>query len=341
MMFLSLAFVFAGVNKSYGQCEEGPLNPTPGVEYDYSVEIGTGTGYDGDGEFLWYITKSTDLLMGIIDEGTLFNANAATPYNTTTDAGSTISLTWTSAAITDGGPFYLVLKYTEANANADPTCSAENLKAWEIKPVNTFLLALDPASLGATNYEIDADANDCAAPITSATVNTGNDPIDVTIIYGQNELYFIATASGIQGTWRPHIQIPALNPTQAYVSADWTADMTGSGGWVSFGAAADGTSQNLVSASDATVTDATNGTPILIRIVLANNQWQTLADQSIGIALDGFLDHDDNTISDIIGGEGADACDLLDPWERTATYTILARPTIVPDTPAPLGLTNP
>ncbi len=326
LLVILLAF-FAGITKVNAQCIPDELHPAAGIEYTYSVGIG-GPGYDGTGgAYDWYITKDVNLLTAgsFLTPGTMFTVDPATPYHDATNGVNNIKITWTAAAIADGGPFYLVIRYKEANSTANPSCEAENIKAWQIDPINTFLLALD----GSTDV--------CAADVTGALVNAGT-PGTVTLTYGENEIYYTATASGIVGDWRPSIRIPALQTSQTYVTVEWTEDMTGAAGWVDMGAATTAAAQDLVSPSDATVTDVA-GTPILIRVTILNNQWQTLADQPITLAIDGYLPTA-YTVSDIIGGTGTDACDPLVEFGRTAITTIKARPTIT-GTPAPMTLTNP
>ena len=341
LLFL-LAF-YAGISSGYAQCTPGPLSPAAGVEYTYSVTIGVPPAYDGTHVplFDWYVTKDVNILNlgAIIANGTMFNANPVASYHNPGNAAAInqILLTWTPAAIADGGPFYLVLRYRENNNTAVPTCSAENIKVWEIKPVNSFLLALEGGTLSGGVYIPQAGSFACAADVTGATVTPGA-PSTATLVYGNNTLYYVATASGILGNWRPDIQVPALQTSQVYVSAQWSANMSGAGPWVNYPIALTGAAQTLVSPSDATVTNVA-GTPILIRIVLNNVNWQTLADQPLLVALDGYLPTA-YTKSDIIGGGGANACNEAAPFLRTATYTIKSRPTIT-GVPATIVLTNP
>jgi hypothetical protein len=339
LLILILA-LFAGISSGYSQCVPGPLTPAAGIPYDYSAVI-SGTGYNGTNAngamYDWYITDNTDLLNAgaILTPPTMFTVDPSTPYHNGATGVNHILVTWTPAAITDGGPFYLVLRYRENNSTTAPTtCSAENIRVWNIVPVNTFLLALDGAMLSGGNYVINSNAFTCAADVVGATVNPGVP--DATLVYGNNTLYYIATASGILGNWRPDIRVPALQTSQVYVSAQWTADMTGAGGWVAFPIAATGATQDLQSPTDATVTNAVAGTPILIRIVINNMNWQTLADQPITLGLDGYLPIA-YTVSDIIGGGN---CNPEPVFGRTAISTIKARPTIT-GTPATLPLTNP
>ena len=115
--------------------------------------------------------------------------------------------------------------------------------------------------------------------------------------------------------------------------------MTGAAGWKSFGVAASGATQDLLSSDPATASVA--GTPILIRIVIDNVNWQTITDQPITLALDGFLPPTPINIttskSDVTS---ATDCTPLAPFGRSAIFTINKRP--VPTiSPAELGLTNP
>jgi hypothetical protein len=331
-----LAF-FAGISSGYAQCTPGPLNPAAGIEYTYSATI-SGPGYNGNNTSMWdwYITKDVNLITGLVlVPPTMFTVNAATPYHNPATGVSQLKLTWTPAAVSDGGPFYLVLRYRENNSLSNPTCSAENMKVWQIIPVNTFLLAMEGGMLNAGSFVATPGSNTCAANVVGATVNPAVP--NVTLVYGQNTLNYVATASGILGGWRPWIQIPALQSSQLYVSAQWTADMTGAGGWVAFPIVANGSAQTLQSPSDATVTNVA-GTPILIRIVLDNQNWQTLAAQAVTVGLDGFL-ATAYTVSDI-QGSGATPCAPEPAFGRTGTFTINARPTIT-GAPAVLPLTNP
>jgi hypothetical protein len=195
---------------------------------------------------------------------------------------------------------------------------------------------MEGGMLSGGNYVATPGSFACAADVIGATVNPGASPT-ATLVYGNNTLNFVGTASGILGNWRPDISVPALQTSQVYVSAQWTADMTGAGGWVSYPIAGTGAAQQLQSPSDATINNIA-GTPILIRIVINNMNWQTLADQPITVGLDGYLPTT-YLVSDI-QGSGATPCAPETAFGRTGTYTIKSRPTIN-GTPATITLTNP
>lgn len=336
ILMLFVLAAFANVTQSYGQvCAPSDITPAAGVEYTYSTTTaGTGAKYD------WYITKNTDLILpaGIIAAPSpLFTVNATTPYHNAGTGTSSIKITWTAAAVADGGPFYLVLRYSETTSGS-AGCTVENLKATEIKPINSFLLALQGGMLNAGSYVATAGSNTCAANVVSAVLSAGS-PSTVLLTYDKNTLYYVATASGVIGDWYPQIQLPALLNTQVYVSADWTSDMTGAAGWATFGAVSDGATHDLLSATPATA--SVIGTPILIRIVVDNKTHQTLVDQTIQLGLDGFLPPTPIAVatskSDVTS---ATDCTPLGAFGRKADFIINKRPNPT-GTPAFLGVTNP
>lgn len=344
LLVLLLAFI-AGISSVNAQCLGSGFNPATGVPYTYVIDITTGTGYTGIGTYDWYVTQDPNILNaavgGIIPlVNTMFTVGGAdSPYHVVAPgAGTThqITLTWSPAAVVSVTPFYLVLRYTEPNTNAlAPGCSAENIRVWQIQPINTFLLAVEGAtSTGAAL----ANASACAPGLLTADITPAAIPTNATvnITYGESQLYYRLTASGILGEWRPSIRVPVLAGLgQNYTSVDWSAD--GGTTWHTFNIPAGTTAQtNGVSTDNATVTDATNGSAILVRLRIANVNFETLADQGITVGVDGYLPTA-YSVSDIWGGVGPtpDPCLQADPFAKTATYTILARPTPTPGATMP------
>lgn len=347
LLLILLLALFAGVSSVNAQCVANGFTPAAGVPYTYDVTI-LGPGYTGVGAYDWYVTQNVDILdaPSIIPEvNVFFTVDEATAgYSDYHDAaGATtnqINLTWTPAAVSSATPFYLVLRYSEANSGATPACNAENIRVWQIDPINTFLLAIEGAETNGTAF---ANAEQCAAPLVSAIVTPNADPLlaSVEYTYGENAIFYRVTASGILGDWRPSIQIPALNGAlgQTYIAVEWNQDITGAGAWHPFVGAAGTNAGGTYASADtdlAQVLDAVAGTPILIRIRIDNANFETLADQPILVGIDGHLPTA-FTESDIWGGTGPvpDPCAQADPFAKTATYTILARPTINPGATMP------
>ena len=339
-----LLALFAGISTVNAQCVGSGFTPAAGVPYTYDVTI-TGPGYTGGGDYDWYVTQNVNILdvPSIIPETNVyFTVDEATAgYSDYHDAaGSTsnqINLIWTPAAVSSATPFYLVLRYSEDNSTSVPTCAAENIRVWQIDPINTFLLAIVGAETNGTPF---AAAEQCAAPVTGATITPNADPTlaRVAYTYGENTLFYRVTASGILGDWRPSIQIPALAGLgQTYIAVEWNQDITGAGAWHPFvGAAGTSVAGTYASADTdlAEVLDAVAGTPILIRVRIDNANFETLADQPILVGIDGHLPTA-FTESDIIGGTGTNACDPEVAFGKQATYTILGRPTINPGATMP------
>ena len=341
LLLILVLVLFAGISSVNAQCVANGFTPAAGLPYIYDVTV-TGTGYSGAGTYDWYVTQDVNIILGaaIIPETNVFFTVNETGYSTYHDATGTtnqINLTWTPAAVSSALPFYLVLRYTETNSTSSPTCSAENIRVWQIDPINTFLLAIE----GATNTGAAfASAEQCAAPLLSAVITPNVNPLlaSVNYTFDANAIYYRVTGSGILGNWKPSIRIPALAGLgQNYTTVEWNQDITGGGAWHSFNVPASNIAGgDFVSTDLANITDAVAGTPILIRIVIANVNYETLADQPILVGIDGYLPTA-FTESDIWGGTGPvpDPCEQADAFAKTATYTILARPTINPGATMP------
>lgn len=342
LAFFFLLAIFANLSEANAQCVANGFTPAAGVPYTYVVEI-EGTGYSGAGTYTWYVTQNVNLLDAasiITETNAFFTVDETVPFSTYNDVTSTtnqINLTWTPAAVSSVTPFYLVLRYSESNSTSNPSCSAENIRVWQIDPINTFMLAIEGAESNGTAF---ANAEQCAAPLLGATITPNPDPTlaSVEYTYGENTLYYRVTGSGILGEWRPSIRIPALAGLgQNYVSVEWNQNIDGSGTWHTFNVPAGNTAGgDFVSTELANITDAVAGTPILIRIVIDNENFETLADQPILVGIDGYLPTG-FTESDIWGPgfDPNDPCVEADAFAKEATYTILARPTITPGATMP------
>ena len=317
LFVLFVVTTFASVSKSYGQttCTPGALNPSAGVAYDYEVTVTAGSGTSP--VYVWYVTQATDLIGGAkLTQGADFTVgtdSGFSTYSSTTSTSSKIKLTWNAAALANGNPYYLVVKYSETSTAG---CSVENMKVWQIKPVNSFLLAIAGSDVaGAT-----ANASSCAPAITAATVTPATPTVSYD--YGQSSIYYKVTASGVAGTWTPTINLPALAGAasgQVYVSADW-GTLGATPTWNSFGTivAAGGNMTSSVAAPVSVV-----GTDILVRIVINNSKYEGTTAQTVTVGIDGELP---GGIKDIKGG--GDCAD--ETTNKTGTHTILVRPAIAP-----------
>ena len=340
-LIVFLAF-FAGITSLQAQpCVGNGFTPSAGTDYTYLVTVPNTGGYLGGGTYNWYVTQDPNILANIIPAAnTFFTVNVGaglSTYNSLVQPGSTnqLGLNWTPAAA--GQVFYLVLRYSEVNPNATSGCSAENIRVWQINPnaATNFLLSIAGANPDGSIFN---NANQCAAPLMGALVTGAT----VEYTYGINELLYRVDATGATGPWTPSVRLPNLaGLNQVYAAAEWTADMSGAGGWVAFTGAAGSTGGDFVSPSDATIIDPLVSSPILIRVQVDNQNWETLADQAINIGVDGYLP---NGLSDIWGPGvwpgNPDPCDQASVFAKNATYTILARPTVNPGAGMPAFITK-
>ena len=110
------------------------------MEYSYGVTL---AGATTTPTYLWYATEDVNLMTGTHTAiNTYFNLGptAGSTYDVVAGGTATINLVWLPAAL--GKTIYLVVHATaEGIANGQP-CTVENTKVYEIKPVNTFLLAV-------------------------------------------------------------------------------------------------------------------------------------------------------------------------------------------------------
>lgn len=328
LFVLFVVATFASISKSYGQnCTPGELNPAAGTEYAYSV---TATGTGTNAAYVWYVTKDVDLLKAsaILTPGASaglgdFTVKSGETYSATTTS-NTIHLTWNPVAIASTDPYYLVVKYSENATNGG--CTLNNIKVFRIQPINSFLLAVT----GAADVAGATETYTCAAPVSSAIVTpgaAGTNTGTVAYEYGQNTLYYKVTASGVVGKWRPSISLPALTGSakgQNYVSADWTT--VGGTSWTPFAGLSAGDLDGGTFTSTASDADATTaGTSIIVRIVVENKNYETLADQTITLGVDGYL-ASGYTISDI---KSTTDCNAEDAFGKHADKIIQKRPTVV------------
>ena len=142
-------------------------------------------------------------------------------------------------------------------------------------------------------------------------------------------------AKGIASEWTPWVMLPALvNPTgngQVYTSVQWAYELSATATWSNFDSPTSpvGTSVSgqFSSSSNATISDPTNGTPIFVRVKIANNMFETLNDQNIVVKVDGYLP---GGLSDIYGTNtgGFDPCTQATAFYKEASFLVKARPTI-------------
>ena len=122
LTFMVLATI-ASVNQAIAQtphdaptCTATALSPAAGELYTYEVEIPSTGGYTGNGTYDWYVMDQgqLDLINGThISPASNAEFIAEGHYDTPTAGTNTIGITWTSAALATGEPYFLVVVYEE------------------------------------------------------------------------------------------------------------------------------------------------------------------------------------------------------------------------------------
>lgn len=270
MMFLSLAFVFAGL-KSYGQPGDGnpvdysndqfltgspgcavvtplsctssldELHPQAGIEYTYSVTT------DATNTVHWFVVANDNNIIvnlndisghigiNIDDDGSgagnyILTSDAAYNNAATTSASTTIS--WKSF---DGlAEVVLLVAYVVDDAGC-----TDNIEVYRILPVFNF--TLDVNAIASTGTEVgvaqSSTAEECVSPIETATYSPSADPLntpgELIMDYGENWVFFTVTAANFSHSWQPSFLITYSGTDGEVVEAAWAypADALANTNW--------------------------------------------------------------------------------------------------------------
>lgn len=183
LAMITLAFIFAGTSKSYGQTADAsstpipplacadtssagfvplPLHPFPGVPYTYRLD-GTGTAGNPAETYTWWATKDPNFVTaeGTFNDGTALASpavsNTSSTYGTSTTLTSDpnadrVTITW-SADILASTEYQGDVTAAGTPAAPSPTfvvgyavgdsCS-DNIQVWEIDPLPNFVIDIAP-----------------------------------------------------------------------------------------------------------------------------------------------------------------------------------------------------
>lgn len=330
--------LFAGINSTYGQkyknvdtdvwaapncATSDAYHPAAGVPSTYSVGI-AGTGYNGDGTYTWKVTNNLDLLAASTVPATEFTKTSGGAA-----ADNNIVITWDASSI--GKTYYVVVNYQEQNST-NTACTINNVKVFPVQPRNAFWLDINASTdVSPTNIAVASATvpfNICAPNVSSATITTPGDIATARVKYefGVTTLYAIVHAAGYTGNFNAKLTISGLAGSQkAAVPTGWTAT-----------ASVDGNGNGDYTNSLASVF---GGSDIPVTIVITNNQHEILADQEIKVTIDGTYTSGGTTFKDLYNG-GTDCIDQPDDADYVY-YTVKARPTITPTSPAGFATPNP
>lgn len=258
------------------------LKPLPGSPYTYEVSVPNPVGTK---TFRWIVTQDqTFLTNGILNEAGaesapgLHMASAGAELNSTTGEGTgeDIIITWKSFTHDPTKPVFVVIFVV----NDDGTCTTQNLKVWQIEPLNAFTLDITNLQLTGAAEAYDTDYATCVSNIASATYDASGP--GVLYDFGTDYLFFTVNAANFTTSWLMDLQLAGETGTQAYTAFEWayanaptvyTPFVTGT--------------PATVLAQDPSGNVGVNGECVIIRVTLAHNKEEVLAPQTITLAVDG------------------------------------------------------
>jgi len=370
ILILFVAAIVAGTSNAFGQttlttnstnpiaaisCNDSPLHPMPGVSYTYSLN-----GYSGPevvADWTWWATKDSAFIdaSGLVLTNMLDSIGGndlltySSNYGQLNGSDSTVQITWSPS----------ILARTEYLANVDldglpdpsPTFvvgyahgqnCADNMQVYQINPIPAFVIDIaNIDGVGAT-MAWDVDTGQCVSPIASATFDSSVD--SVIVDYGHDTLYFELAAQNFVNNFIPYLTVNAgsLSGTQTADIGIATSYTNATGGTfvvdTTVTSAFAGSTWNTNTQFTASTIDNATGVSVWIRVIIHNNEWESLAEQTFSLAADaiddggnGIWDMEDDDCED--GGTGADAIDYVD----VADHRIDPRPTITHQTADPIA----
>jgi hypothetical protein len=268
MMFLSLAFVFAGVNKSYGQTvpiseptiadgdpvayvnyldaaganvcapitpltcfgDVGALNPQVGKTYTYQVEVLP----DPEAQTIhWFVTAETDIVTALNNLNQLGVVDAPNGTgNYILNAGAE----YNDVANTDNT---IDISWKSFDGSTTPVLlvtyvldaagCTDNIEVYRIEPVFNF--TLDIAGINKTDGNSTDSPTECVSPFESATYDATAEQLNVD--YGENWLFFTVTAANFTHSWKPSFTVDYTGSVSDPISVEWayTSDATANTNW--------------------------------------------------------------------------------------------------------------
>lgn len=290
-------------------CVGDPQHPKASVSYTY--ELDPAGSVVAPTAYTFWATKDPNFLSGLGNTvsnqatalttaatGELLAASAN--YNTGA-ATASVDITWSPEILS--GTDYQATSPTFVVGWATDGCT-DNIKVWEIDPSPSFtvdITNIDPATELALAYA--ATTTQCVDNTRAAKYNATTFGVDYD--YGADTLYYEVIASNFVTSWKPTFFITGLDALQTaeiHLASSY-ANATG-GTYLETG---DITSGTFASAVDFTssVANTTDGVSLIVKVVVSNHEYETLAQQSYTFS---------------VAGEDADGFDIVDD----ATCTVPA-----------------
>jgi hypothetical protein len=364
MMFLSLAFVFAGVNNAFGQATPldsrttpNPitplacagtanfLHPVAGVSYTYVMEGVTGAE-EQPSQWTWFATKDPSFISVVGGVPTLNTANMLTSpgdllavgasYGVTSTTNS-VEITWSPEILANTvyqtNPTFVVGYATGVNC-------ADNIQVYEINPISNFIIDIANIESGAA-LDWEEATEQCVDFVQSAVYNSGTYEIDMD--YGKDTIYFEVVAANFVNDWTPTFnlvsglvgaQTAEVGLATSLANAQAGTFITGATtSWTAASVGSNWATGIALTANDPnTVAD---GVSVFVRVIISNLTEESLTSNAFVLAVDAIDDGGagqwDMEEEDCDPLTATDAADQVD----RATHTVTPRPTIEDDSVTP------
>jgi hypothetical protein len=327
---------FSTVPRILDNCVGTPQQPKAGVPYIYRLDNPT----DDVSEYRFWATHDRDFISG---DPTVTNQDDSLQITTgellevsdiyfTPGTTNEVEITWAPSTLAntvyqsdvDGENTFVVGLATGDCAN--------NIKIWEIDPSPSFtvdIVNIDPATEEPLAY--DATTEQCVDETRAAKY----DPTSNGILYnyGWDTLYFEVIAANFVEEWTPTFFLTGLGDASVQeATVGWASTFAEAqaGTFIESGDITGG-SITGTEALASSLTNTNDGVSLYVRVVIANNNYETLAIQEIDFSVagedtEGFDITDDEECTQPTTAADAAADDLV---ERT----INPRPTIQEGTP--------
>jgi len=362
LMFFVLA-LFAGSLTSFGQvlapstfgtkpipltlCVGSAQQPKAGVDYTYALDptgsVKAPTGYQfwatKDPNFISLVGGVTTLNQAADSlkktQGQLINYS---PNYKTGGATSSVHITWSPEIL--AGTKYQGASPTFVVGFATDGCT-NNIKVWEINPSPSFTVNITnldnaasraPKAYGATTTQ--------CVDLTRAAKYSAK---GIAYNYGADTLYYEVIASDFVTSWKPTFFLTGLDGTiqtatisywdsYAHAYKEKQGQLPIEAGNITGGKFA-GTK-----ALTSSVQNTTNGVSMIVKVVITNNNYQTIAQESISLSVAGLDAVGFNIIDNVTCT--IPATDVLAAAPNVANRTIDPRPLIDAGLATPIILTN-
>ncbi len=345
-ILLLIVAILASMSLAYGQgavkwsdprvfsCTDDALHPIAGKLYTYEAE-----GLPAGGTWRFWATQDPNFITDnsgtpVFNHGTALEVTdgellfASDDYNidvieASANTDGSIQLRWSSTILAATEyrvtPTFVVAYYVDATGCTD------NIKVWELDPMNGFIvdiiaMDIDAPVTSRDAYDPATPPEVCVDNVESATYAAGA----MVYNYGDNYLYFEFVAANFTDYWIPTFELTGITGSQAVTSYEYTFATPDTWGTTppTWNTLTSGTTQIE---PDASVTDITLGVSIFVRVLIDHNQFEHLANVTYTMTLDGEnadglwdVRNEDCALPNPNAEDGAD----------TATSVITLRPTV-------------